>query len=84
MGGKAYLVIYNKRSDAYGFGDPLRVLGVVSIEDARRICSDPRTKWAESFLGWAQVRGQRIRPVRDDGRLREVAEDLGITVEWLA
>ena len=42
------------------------------------ICSDERTHGASWFLGWTRIGDQPVRFVRDDGRLAEVLEDLGL------
>jgi len=76
---EAYIVIYN-RSDAYGFGQPLRVLWRTTREIARHICSDERTRGSSHFLGWTYARGQAARFVRDDGRYDAVLADLGLCV----
>jgi len=78
------LLILFTNSCRYGFGEPLKVFGYCAEADARKICSDPRTAGRTWFVGWARERGQKRVPMRDDGRLRTVVEDLGVVIEWLA
>jgi len=74
---EVYIVIYSQ-SSRYGFGEPLRVLCRATERAARMICSDERTHSTSWFLGWTRIGDQSVRFVKDDGRLAEVLEDLGL------
>lgn len=60
-----------------------RVLWRVSIEDAKAICSDPRTASHNYMLVWTadEIEDPEInRFVRDSGQHRAVLAQLGVTV----
>jgi DNA-directed RNA polymerase subunit N (RpoN/RPB10) len=82
-----YIVIFNRRTDDYGFGRPLRVLWECDTGIAKAVCSDPRTAGKNHFLGWVWKGNQRVEFVEDDGRYDKVLADLGIAkrghrLEW--
>jgi hypothetical protein len=56
-----------------------RVLWRVSIEDAKAICSDPRTAGHNYMLVWTTDEIDD-RFVRDSGQHRAVLAELGVTV----
>lgn len=60
-----------------------RVLWRVSVEDAKAICSDPRTAGRNYMLVWTtdEIDDPEINQfVRDSGQHRPVLAELGVTV----
>lgn len=60
----------------------LRVLWLMSEDDARRVCSDPRTSWRHSALHWTSEYGKHGRDwhyTPDNGRWDELLAELGVT-----
>jgi hypothetical protein len=63
----------------------MQVLWTVSEADARKICTDPRTRWERSSLHWTALsrcgeRGKDWKYRADNGRQDDLLKELGVTV----
>jgi hypothetical protein len=61
----------------------LRVLWLMSEEDARRVCSDPRTAGKNFALHWTAEYGKQGRDwhyTPDNGRFDALLAELGVTM----
>ena len=60
-----------------------RVLWLMSEEDARKVCSDPRTSGQNFMLCWTAgygKRGEDWNYTPDDGRWNDLLAELGVTL----
>lgn len=61
-----------------------RVLWLMSEDDARKVCSDPRTSGRNSMLCWTAHYGKQGKDwnyTPDDGRYNALLAELGVTVK---
>ena len=74
-----YIFMVNRHADDY-IHRPLRVLWIASLENAKKICSHPKTCEQNTFLAFTDGSSPEFKYefVPDDGRFDDVIKALGL------